>query len=432
MSTQTTTLVQWEPIAPAVIANSATPTQIVAQARSLSQRDMNAIDQAFQAESYEMASTFIWTRAITGLKKQIASLGMEFVGEMLGRPDIDEHSDPKTAIGELDAISLAEDLGMITTTEALRLKHSLELVSHFSDPEQAMQDQMNREEAIVILRACVVSILGNPHISPPIQFSELRNALGSESLSASDTRVSQIAQSAYFVQRTTLSVLLSMLKTAKGAQLEHAIGNINVILPKIWNGLRNPERWQVGQMYAEVYSAGKQAAAIGLKNALATVQGFDFVPETLRSDTFTATAHKVMDAHFSMNNFYHEAKPIEELAALGTTIPKPAFPVCMTAVLCVRLGNYYGVARSAQNAASLVLSALRKEQWEYYFNECLPGDKIVLDKLDYENPSHRWIAMIEDFNLKKLRIGDKRISELINSTSTNAVQIAMRKIRPGR
>lgn len=124
-------------------------------------------------------------------------------------------------------------------------------------------------------------------------------------------------------------MLLSLLKSSRGAQLEHAVGNTNIVLPRIWSHLRQPERWQVGQAYAEVHTAGKKEASAGLKNALATVKGFDYVPETLRSDTFARAAHKVIEAHNSVNNYYKETAPIEELAALGTTIPRPAFPVCM-------------------------------------------------------------------------------------------------------
>ncbi|MEZ6129482.1 MAG: hypothetical protein R3C59_12430 [Planctomycetaceae bacterium] len=424
-----TALTVWEPNPPVEIAPDASAGDIAMHARALTERDMRSIATAFDSGSYEMVSTFVWTRAITGLKKQIASLGMEFVGQMLGRSDIDDDSDPATTIGEHDAISLAEDLGMINTTEALRLKHSLELVAHFADPEVAAQEQMNHEEAVNVLRSCVVSILGNPHIKPPIQFAELRQALEQASLQSDDERVAQIAESPYFIQRTTLSVLLSMLKTAMGAQLEHAVGNTNVILPRIWPNLRKPERWQVGQTYAEVHAAGKHAAAVGLKNALAVVQGFDFVPETLRSDTFAKAAHRVMEAHFAMDNYYKEAAPMQELASLGTTIPRPAFPVCMTAILCVRLGNYFGTAWSAQESAAEMLKDLRKEQWEYYLNECLAGDKTILDKIENANPANRWIALASEFSLLNMRIADEQVKRLVAATTVSAVRSARKLIR---
>lgn len=429
MSSNELSVTIWAPNRPLDLATALTPLEIAQHARALSERDIKSIVSAFESGSYEMVATFVWTRAITGLKKQIASLGMEFVGEMLRRPDIHDNSDPKTSISEHDAITLAEDLGMVTSTEAMRLKHALELVSHFSDPENAVQDQMNPEEAIGVFRACVVSILGNPHIEPPIQFAQLRASLENESLSPADPRVNMVAESPYFVQRTTLSVLLSLLKSAKGAQLEHAVGNTNVFLPRIWDHLRKPEKWQVGQIYAEVHTAGNQSAAVGLRNALTTVRGFDFVPENLRSDTFSLAAHKVMQAHFAFNNFYTERAPMEELALLGTTIPKPAFPVCLTAILCVYLGNSYGTAHAAQGPAVGMLTALRQEQWEYYLNECLRTDNTILDKLDASKPASRWVELCQQFGLHQMKLQLAEVQNLVAAGSEGAVQQARKRFR---
>lgn len=429
MNEEADSIMIWKPNQPIELASNASAGEIAEQARALTPKEVRSIASAFKAQSYEMVSTFVWTRAITALKKQVASLGMEFVGQMLGRADIDDDSDPTTAIGEHDAISLAEDLGMITTTEALRLKHAMELVRHFADPDNANQAEMNHEEAVGVLRSCVSSILGNPHITPPIQFAELRESLESESFSREDRRVSKIAESPYFIQKTVLSVLLSRLKTAIGAQLEHVVGNTNVILPRIWGNLRKPEKWQIGQTYAEVHSAGKKPAAVGLKNALASVKGFDFVPETLRSETFARAAQKVIEAHFERNNFYNEAAPLQELASLGSTIPRPAFPLCMRAVLCVKLGNFYGIANAAQTDASAILGSLRKEQWEYYLNECLPSDKTILDKIEDDKPATRWNGLCTEFNLLQMQINDSSVRNLIAAGTAQKVQRATKKIR---
>ena len=70
--------------------------------------------------------------------------------------------------------------------------------------------------------------------------------------------------------------------------------------------------------------------------------GFDYVPESLRSATFTRAAKEVLAAHESYQNFYNEPAPMQALASLGSTIPAPAFPLCMKATLSVVLGNQYG------------------------------------------------------------------------------------------
>src|ERR1035437_3843770 len=88
-------IVQWSSAEAVVIPANSQPAQIVALGHpQLSKRDMNSIVTALQNESYEMVATFVWAKASSVLKKQLATLGMEFVGQILGRPDLDEDSDP--------------------------------------------------------------------------------------------------------------------------------------------------------------------------------------------------------------------------------------------------------------------------------------------------------------------------------------------------
>ena len=208
-----------------------------------------------------------------------------------------------------------------------------------------------------------------------------------------------------------------MIKTQQGATLEHAVGNCMVLVPSLWEKLRAPERWQIGQAYAKVNASGNRLASGGLKKALLDVHGFDFVPETLRSSTFTEAAAKVLSAHFAMNNFFNERDPMQTLANLGTSIPMPAFARCMEAALAVRLGNYWGEARSAQTATSQLLDSLRPTQWDYYFNECLSRDRTVLDKLASERkPVLRWCELVAKFVAAEFVPTQKSVASLLNAT----------------
>src|SRR5258707_1264190 len=152
MSDDDNAIIPWSPSDLVLIPRTVTePVDIVKYGEAtLSKRDMKSIVAGFEAEGFEMVSTFVWTKAVAALKKQVATLGMEFVGEMLGRPDLNDDSDPATAIADHEAIGLAEDLGMITTTQSLRLRNALQLVNHFANREATDDDEeaMQREEAI--------------------------------------------------------------------------------------------------------------------------------------------------------------------------------------------------------------------------------------------------------------------------------------------
>jgi hypothetical protein len=358
---------------------------------------------------------------------------MDFVGEMLGRPDLDEDSDPSTSIGDHEAISLAEDLGIITPTQGLRLKHSRELVTHFNNlsHEDAELEAMTQQETVMVLRTCIGSILGRPNFDVAIRFADFRRALRERTLKADAEQVIKVLSGPYFFVRTTLSVLLSMIRTERGAGKEHAVGNLQLMLPLLWEKLRKPEKWQIGQVYAEVNAKGDRSAAAGLKASLLKVQGFDFVPETLRSNTYTEAAARVLTAHFEYNNYANEVEPMKTLAQLGTAIPKPAFARCMEATLAVWLGNIWGHSWAAESWAAQILSSLRREQWEYYFNECLNRDRTVLDKLLWSGkPVNRWLKLVDAYELKGCSIQDPGVSKLIKaSVDRNEAAVKTSSIR---
>ena len=102
-------VVPWSATAHQIVPNEAeTPKEIARHAKQLRQREIGQIVAAFDARHYEMASTFVWSRTIAALKKQLGTLGSEFIGEMLQRPDIDVGSDVASSVTNSEAIALAE------------------------------------------------------------------------------------------------------------------------------------------------------------------------------------------------------------------------------------------------------------------------------------------------------------------------------------
>jgi len=416
----------WEAPETAIVPNTAhTPDAIIAHARQLSKREVGQILSAFQNEHYEMATAFIWAKAMASLRKQLATLGMEFIGEMLQRPDISTRSDVGTAITAFETIALAEDLGMVSSTEAMRLRHAHEIVNHFAALSEDEEDaSMHPEEAISCLRTCVQNILGHPKLEVAQNFAKFRKQLEEQDFSPEDSEIEKLEMSPYFYQRTTLSILLSLLKTTVGAQLQHAVRNVGVILRVVWPHLKKPERWQAGQAYAELYSEGKTPAATGLKKALVDVKGFDYVPENLRSSTFTQAAKEVLEAHEGMNNFYNEPAPMRTLASLGSTIPSPALRMCMEAALSVWLGNSYGISWAAQDSAKRLLGGLSSERWHFYLEECLPYDRRILYKLaeSGSKPQSRWADLVKEFDLVKIAVKRAPLKSLLQAGSEGHLQ----------
>lgn len=396
------------------------PALITGYAKQLSKREQTQVAQAFQAGNFEMAINFVWVKAMAALKKELGTLGMQFVGEMLGKQDLDEDDDPVSSITEKEAIRLAEELGVVSSTEAMRLRHTQEIVAHFTSLDASEIDnegvELDELEAILSLKTCVAHILGKPKIEVATKFAEFRSALESETLNKEDTRVSMLVTSPYFFQKLTITILLSVIKSEVGAKLENTLANLNTILPLVWKNIRDTEKWQVGHAYAEVFAAGKATATSGIKQALLKVRGFDFVPENLRSDTFVKAAEAIIRAHEGMNNFYNEGAPTRALLSLGSTIPTPAFPACASAILAVSLGNSYGTCWDAAAVAAEILDKFTEDRWRYYLNQCLASDVRILNKLAFQKPRENWYSLVEKYKLNKIEIKDNLIARLISAS----------------
>jgi hypothetical protein len=421
----------WEPSAVMVVSDSTTDVKTIATAaRQLRERERIQLVANFEAGHFEVASTFVWHRAMTILKKQLAKLGNEFIAELLQRPDIDNSTDIVSAISESEALSLAKDLGMLTPTQALRLSHSQEIVNHFAsvdgDDELGLEETLTKEEAVSCLRVCIQGILGQEKIDVAENFAEFRRKLEEKTFTAESPEIVRLLQSPYFFVRTAISILLTTIRTGKGAELEHASRNALVIVPMLWKKLKKPERWQIGQAYAMEFNEGHKESVKALHAILLSVKGFDYVPENLRSITFTRVASAVVAAHQGINNFYNEAGPMRELAKLGSSIPGPALAQCVTAALCVSLGNQYGAAWNAQEAAQEVLASLSSDRWIYYFDERLEADELILNKLaGGGKPLQNWLSIISSLGIDPGQLKTKQIKQLIIDTNAkNSAKVA--------
>ncbi|UAY52737.1 hypothetical protein [Ferruginibacter albus] len=401
------------PLGVAIPPSAKEPTDVVPYAHYLTAKQKSQIISAFQIDAYDMAAEYAWKKAMVKLKETIATLGMKFIGEMLERNDIDESSPIENVLTDHTTIQLAEQLGVIGSTASLKLKHANELITHFFSKDA--DTEIDYTDAFIIVKSSIQYILGEQDISIAIEFSRFRERILSETLKITDPQVNQLINSSLFYLRTVNTILLSSIKNDKGAKLEHALGNLNMLIEEIWPNIGDNDKWNIGTAYRDVTASGNFIAASGLKNALLKVNGFDYVPENLRSVTFKSTAKELLETHFAFNNFYNEPAVIRKLANLGTTIPAPALIECFQAYLAVYLGNGYGVSTVAAKVAEEQLSKIIKERWQYYFSKVIQNDEIILQKINSIRQIDRFKNLLESNDLTDFTGLPKNVQGLYNA-----------------
>ena len=224
-----------------------------------------------------------------------------------------------------------------------------------------------------------------------------------------------------FFIRTVCTVLSSAIRTRQGALLEHPLNNFKLIIPLVWEKLVDDDKWNIGFLYRDVVSAGNTKAANAVKFALAKNNGFDYVPESLRSRTFIKIAQQLIDVHYGYDNFYREPKVVEELASLGSVLPEPALFYCMKAYLLVYLGNYYGRSDRAVEMVERQLAKIDKEQWIAFFDQKLPYDIDLINTLcaNSKKPIMNFKTLLRNLRMNALNlnttVGAKLYSAILNS-----------------
>ena len=145
---------------------------------NLSDSQKRQIVSAFEAGAYDMATEYTWKKAMVKLKELLASLGGDFVSDMLQRSDINEFSSIESVLSDTDAILLSERLGIINSEGAMQLRHAKEQLSYyFSTKAEQQGASLDAPHALVVIADCVKNILSIQTGSLNLEFSSFKNQL---------------------------------------------------------------------------------------------------------------------------------------------------------------------------------------------------------------------------------------------------------------
>lgn len=381
---------------------------------NLTEIQQNNVARAFSTGAYDMACEYIWKISMSKIKESMANLGTDFIADMLNRTDIQSYMSVDSILTDYSAIELAERLGMINTLGAMELHSAYELVHYFfSSKAQEEGTSLNQFQTIQIISACVNHILNVKDLKADSKILDLRTDFLQKDFTRDDPLLQTLSNSHLYYVRTFITILINAIRSSTGAELTHAVHNFLTLLPLVWGKIKSSDKWNIGQFYAEMEDAGKEEAYKGVMKALIKVNGFDYVPETLRSRTFINAANNLINVHFNFNNFYFEGAAIKSLASLGTSIPNPAFNVCVKAYLLCFIGNTYGISFASAPIAEEQLTKLTQEDWKKYFDEVLPYDEEMIGSIYGTKPVDRFSSLIQELHLNEIDINNDFSQKMI-------------------
>lgn len=384
----------------------------------LSDKEQAKVAKTFNDKYYDMAAEYIWLRSMNLLRDKISVYGNEFIADMLGYNNFSSVKD----ISEAFIIELSADIGFINQTARIKLKGISDLLYHLQKREaiEIEGEELTKTDALNVVATCIDYVLGESSDSTFIPYVDMRKDLQSKLLTDDSALLSQLVNSPYFYIRTITRTMINLASDEKNSTLDVTLQNTILVLKALWNKLDENERWYIGIAYAQAVSAGNSQLAKTIRTVLNSTKGFDYVPESTKSDTYRKTARHLLSKHNEFNNFYTEPDIAHLLSSMGSSIPKAAIIDCLTAVLICRLGNSYGVSNAAQGYLDNILDTISSENWSYFLNELATNSELLYE-LAFVNRNNGvimlWSNIVIKYNLHKLILNDKKIIDLIKASS---------------
>lgn len=379
----------------------------------LEPKESKKIVDTFNANMFDIGVEYAWNRAIKILEDRLEFFGLEFIAEMVNREVINSLDE----ISVSEKINLAFELGMINSTAKLSLTQANETINHYRSRDVVQNgEELEIVDAFKILKDTTKYILGNKIETSSIEFKTFRDSLKDKIYRKEDREIESLKTSPYFYIKTTIRATLSLIKFSYKdknlAELTKVLENAKIFIIELWDLIFIEDRKLIGNIYSEAISDGQREVFTVFSEILDRVQGYDYVPETTRSNAYKRIARQYLTVHYEFNNFYNEPAYAKKLNDMGTVIPDFALQDVLRVVLISSLGNMYGISVNAREYNQNILKKITSGQWKDFFASLLVQEQEILEKLSLGGSyASRWIDIVEsfvpkDFNLANILARD--------------------------
>ena len=414
----------WKPTSISKISGGTDIAVVQQYNQSLKKNEVNKIIKAFENEDYDMGIEYAWRRAMRAIKRKFDNFDDSLLMELLDRnPD-----DTKDTISDLEYIRLATDLGILNKTAQLKLSMIHDVINHYLYGELEEDEELEQHDAVAYIINMTKYVFSKPLDESAFDYEVFRNNLTSRRLEVEEIEV--VKQSDYFYKRVTIRTLFNLVEHIESGNIQTVYANMNLIFETMWSTLADEDKFKIGKRYSEAVLNNEHEMSSVLRRTLTSVSGFDYVPESLRSNTYIRYANELISTHKAFDNFYLEPDKARQLSQLGTSIPLPALAKCTTAILSSKIGNRYGYSKGAQKYVNELLSSYNVSRWEYYFNKALPFDEDILYKFTNEITFERWSDFISrKINIEDINFTDATVKKLVKYSIENKFERAQKSAK---
>ncbi len=308
---------------------------------------------AVGAGLFDAALNYMWDETISELRRRVAGYDLAYFFEIAER-------DPERR----KRLQTEEDLSRIDDFDLIRAANDIELISdaghkqldlirymrNFASAAHPNQNEIGAMQLLGFLETCISQVITLPETPVVVQVKRLLTNVKSQRLSPQRAaEISEFFDDLHSDGADNLAAGLFGIYT-RADTTEDIRDNVRLLFPRLWPGVSEDQRQQLGVKYGRHAANGDEAEAENARALLDSVEGSQYLPEPVRVAELAEAIEDLLRAHRGWDNFYNEPPRARLLdSAVGDRgVPDGLTTDYVLAVVEVYLTNGHGASAGAE------------------------------------------------------------------------------------
>ncbi len=301
---------------------------------------------------FDAALNYLWDETILNLREKIIKYDLDYFYDAIKGLDRDKfrNEDNLQDLPDWQLIEGCMETEIITLIGYKHLNYIRDM-RNFASAAHPNQTELTGLMLVSWLDTCIKEVLAKEPSDSAIIVKKLLINIREESFDESNvlpikTKIEELPKD---LSGTLLKSLFGMY-VDKDLSLT-AKKNIDLIAKSVWMQADEPIKQEIGMRYASYCVNGDLLRKKFASSFLNNVDGLSYLTEDIKSVEIKEKLDNLLSSHYEHNNFYNEephAKNLFKYVHETGDVPKSIrYEYVKTLVIC-RLGNSYGIARSAR------------------------------------------------------------------------------------
>lgn len=343
---------------------------------------------------FDAALNYLWNETIVNLREKVIRFDLDyFYDSTIGNSDRRSKFKKEEDLEKLDdweLISGCLKTGIITDIGYRHLDYIRDM-RNFASAAHPNHTELTGLQLVSWLETCIKQVLAKEPSGPVLEIRKLLQSIRNETITETDSE--PIISN---VQQLPQDLVHSLLRTIFGMYADEKLSvsvrnNIDLFAKAVWTQSDESAKNDIGLKYA-IFSANGEIKRKELaKQFLDIVDGLGYLTEDIRAIEMKDRLEALLTAHVNYQNFYTEEPHARILHKYGSEtglIPKAIQSYYVKVLLICKLGNKYGVSRTAEPCYDTMINRFQDDEIREFLK--LLKDKELISIFQYSAKANKF------------------------------------------